>query len=62
MMVDSLGNVPRKQSNDLMLLIEERYFKRPAFEPYEETKFFDFSRLFMVEMMVKMMTHGMTPH
>lgn len=45
-MVDSLGNVPRKQSNDLMLLIEERYFKRPAFEPYEETKFFDFWRLY----------------
>lgn len=44
--VDSLGNVPRKQSNDLMLLIEERYFKRQAFEPYEETKFFDFWRLY----------------
>lgn len=44
--VDSLGNVPRKQTNDLMMLIEEKYFKRPAFEPYEKTKFFDFWRLY----------------
>lgn len=44
--VDSLGNVPRKQSNDLMLMIEERYFKRPAFEPYDQTKYFDFWRLY----------------
>ncbi|MDE5680473.1 MAG: ATP-dependent helicase, partial [Lachnospiraceae bacterium] len=44
--VDSLGNVPRKQSNDLMLLIEERYFKRSAFEPYDRIKFFDFWRLY----------------
>lgn len=44
--VDSLGNVPRKQSNDLMLLIEEKYFKRPAFEPYDGMKFFDFWRLY----------------
>lgn len=44
--VDSLGNVPRKNVNDLMLLIENRYFKRPPFEPYEVTKFFDFWRLY----------------
>lgn len=44
--VDSLGNVPRRQSNDLMLRIEERYFKRPAFEPYDKTKYFDFWRLY----------------
>lgn len=40
--VDSLGNVPRKQSSDLMMLVEEKYFKRPTFEPYSQTKFFDF--------------------
>lgn len=44
--VDSLGNVPRKQTNDLMILIEEKYFKRPAFEPYDKTKYFDFWRLY----------------
>ncbi|MBD5525968.1 MAG: ATP-dependent helicase [Lachnospiraceae bacterium] len=44
--VDSLGNVPRKQTNELMMMIEEKYFKRPAFEPYEKTKFFDFWRLY----------------
>lgn len=45
-LVDSLANVPRKQNNDLMLMIEERYFKRPAFEPYDQTKYFDFWRLY----------------
>ena len=29
-----------------MMTIEDRYFKRPAFEPYEVTKFFDFWRLY----------------
>ena len=45
-LVDSLANVPRKNTNDLMIQIENRYFKRPAFEPYEATKFFDFWRLY----------------
>lgn len=45
-LVDSLANVPRKNTNDLMMQIEERYFKRPAFEPYDVTKFFDFWRLY----------------
>lgn len=45
-MVDSLANVPRKNTNNLMMQIEERYFKRPAFEPYAVTKFFDFWRLY----------------
>lgn len=44
--VDSLTNVPRKNSNDLMIQIEARYFKRPAFEPYDVTKYFDFWRLY----------------
>lgn len=44
--VDSLGNVPRKQTDELMLQIEEKYFKRPAFEPYDQIKFFDFWRLY----------------
>ncbi len=45
-LVDSLANVPRKNTNDLMMQIENRYFKRPAFEPYEVTKYFDFWRLY----------------
>lgn len=45
-MVDSLAGTPRKNTNDLMTLIEERYFKRPPFEPVEVTKFFDFWRLY----------------
>ena len=44
--VDSLASVPRKTTNDLMMAIEDRYFKRPAFEPYDVTKFFDFWRLY----------------
>lgn len=44
--VDSLSNVPRKNINELMVKIEERYFHRPAFEPYETTKYFDFWRLY----------------
>lgn len=44
--VDSLANVPRKNTNNLMMRIEERYFKRPAFEPYDVMKYFDFWRLY----------------
>lgn len=44
--VDSLGNYPKKNNNDLMVEIEEKYFHRPAFEPYDKTKFFDFWRLY----------------
>lgn len=44
--VDSLGNVPRKNTNDLMTKIEDRYFRRPPFEPRKTTKYFDFWRLY----------------
>ena len=44
--VDSLSGVPRKNQRELMAYIEEKYFKRPAYEPYEYTKFFDFWRLY----------------
>ncbi|NJP41659.1 ATP-dependent helicase [Oscillospiraceae bacterium HV4-5-C5C] len=44
--VDSLGDVPRKAYKDLMNTVERKYFHRPAFEPAEETKFFDFWRLY----------------
>lgn len=45
-LVDSLGNIPRKSYKDLIELVESKYFKRPAFEPYDQTKFFDFWRLY----------------
>lgn len=42
--VDSLSNIPRKNTSDLMEEVEQKYFKRPAFEPYGDMKFFDFWR------------------
>lgn len=44
--VDSLSNIPRKSYNDLIEVVESKYFKRPSFEPYEQTKYFDFWRLY----------------
>lgn len=44
--VDSLSSVPRQNNNELMMQIENKYFKRPPFEPYKATKFFDFWRLY----------------
>ena len=45
-LVDSLSSVPRKNQRELLLDIEEKYFKRPAYEPDEQKKFFDFWRLY----------------
>lgn len=45
-LVDSLSNSPRKTYKDLMVEVEEKYFHRPSFEPYDETKYFDFWRLY----------------
>lgn len=45
-LVDSLGNIPRKAYKDLMTEVEEKYFHRPAFEPYDQIKYFDFWRLY----------------
>ena len=44
--VDSLGNVPRKSYKDIMVEVEEKYYHRPAFEPYDYMKYFDFWRLY----------------
>ncbi|MCD8215826.1 MAG: ATP-dependent helicase [Clostridiales bacterium] len=44
--VDSLSNVPRKSYKELMSEIEDKYFHRPAFEPYDCMKYFDFWRLY----------------
>ena len=45
-LVDSLGNVPRKSYKDLMSEVEMKYYHRPQFEPYEQMKYFDFWRLY----------------
>lgn len=45
-LVDSLSNVPRKAYKDLIEVVEAKYFKRPPFEPYDQTKYFDFWRLY----------------
>jgi len=44
--VDSLNNVPRKSHKDLMTEVEDKYFKRSAYEPYSDIKLFDFWRLY----------------
>lgn len=44
--VDSLSSVPRKSQRELILEIEEKYFKRTAYEPYDRIKYFDFWRLY----------------
>jgi len=44
--VDSLGNIPRKSYSDLMNIIEAKYYHRPAYEPADQTKYFDFWRLY----------------
>jgi DNA helicase II / ATP-dependent DNA helicase PcrA len=44
--VGSLNAVPRKQYSALDEILESGYLSRPTFEPLEETKTFDFNRLF----------------
>jgi DNA helicase-2/ATP-dependent DNA helicase PcrA len=44
--VGSLDNVPRKQHTDLDILLQERYYSKPPFEPFEQTKKYDFWRLY----------------
>lgn len=44
--VDSLGSYPTKQYTDFDIEIEEQFFEKGVFEPYEYIKFFDFWRLY----------------
>lgn len=44
--VGSLGNTPRAQTDPLMLSAELGYFSRGQFEPHERIKLFDFWRLY----------------
>jgi len=44
--VDSLNSVPRKQYNETDELLQSNYFLKPPFEPIQETKNYDFWRLY----------------
>ena len=44
--VGSMEATPRKQHTDLDSLLELKYYRKPSFEPLEETKNYDFWRLF----------------
>ncbi|MBN1815584.1 MAG: ATP-dependent helicase [Anaerolineae bacterium] len=45
-LVGSLEAVPRKQHTPLDEVLEARYLSRPPFEPLEQTKYYDFRRLY----------------
>lgn len=45
-MVGSLNSVPRKQYTPLDETLEQGYLVRPPFEPLEQTKYYDFRRLY----------------
>ena len=44
--VGSMDAVPRKQYTDLDDLLQGKYYSKEPFEPLEQTKFYDFWRLF----------------
>jgi DNA helicase-2/ATP-dependent DNA helicase PcrA len=44
--VGSMEAVPRKQHSDLDEILERNYLSRPPFEPLDQTKYYDFRRLF----------------
>jgi DNA helicase-2/ATP-dependent DNA helicase PcrA len=46
--VGSLGNTPRRNSDPLLYSAESRFFRRKPFEPIADIKYFDFWRLYYV--------------
>jgi len=44
----SLGNAPRRNSDPLLMTVENRFFRRKPFEPLANIKYFDFWRLYYV--------------
>jgi DNA helicase-2/ATP-dependent DNA helicase PcrA len=44
--VGSLNLVPRKQYTEIDELLQEKYYRKPPFEPIGKTKYYDFWRLF----------------
>lgn len=45
---DSLGSVPRKSYDALDEILQNNYYRKPPFEPLEQTKYYDFYRLYNV--------------
>lgn len=44
--VDSLNLVPRKQYTEIDELLQDKYYRKPPFEPLNKTKHYDFWRLY----------------
>ncbi len=44
--VGSMNGLPKKTYNDFDQLLQSEYYHRPIFEPLEDTKYFDFYRLY----------------
>lgn len=44
--VGSMNAVPRKDFNQLDEILQNEYFHKPIYEPLEQTKYFDFARLY----------------
>lgn len=44
--IDSLSSLPRKHWTDLSVEIEDKFYSKSVFEPYDSIKYFDFWRLF----------------
>ena len=44
--VDSLSSSPRTQNEQILSMVEEKYYHRPQYEPFADIKFFDFWRLY----------------
>lgn len=44
--VGSLGNAPKRNSDPLRMSVENRFFHRPPYEPMADIKYFDFWRLY----------------
>lgn len=44
--VGSLSNLPRTRNEGLLSIVGEKYYKRAAYEPLDQIKFYDFWRLY----------------
>lgn len=44
--VGSLNAVPRKDNDNIVSILQERYYNRPIFEPIKDIKYYDFWRIY----------------
>ena len=44
--VGSMNGVPRKNYSELGEILQREYFQKPMYEPIEQTKYYDFARLY----------------